>query len=129
AENGVPVFVADIKGDMGGFASAGERNKGLIKHCLNIGTVVPDMRSYGVEWLCPYGLAGKRASVPLSRVNVDSLASSIQASKAQSTVLDIVMHAAGEHGQTVDTPQCLGSWINYIKGRQDEFQSRYGGMM
>lgn len=83
ADNGIPCFVGDIKGDLGGFASAGELNKGLISHCKNIGASIPESKKYNVQWLCPFGNNGLPVHLPIDKAGPTLLGSVLDISNAQ----------------------------------------------
>lgn len=126
--NGVPCFIGDVKGDLGGFASKGDASQELISRCHQIGADVPDVRSYPVQWWCPWGENGNYASIPLSRVSSEVIASIIGASQTQLEVLDIVFQVAREYGWSHDEPHQVRDIINWIVENRSQLSLIYGGL-
>lgn len=95
---GVPVFAADIKGDLSGLATAGEESEKLLSRT----------RSVGQEWRATafpveyYALGGQGAGIPI-RVTVTSfgpllLSRVLGLNDTQESSLGLVFHYADKHG-------------------------------
>ncbi len=64
SEIGVPVFMADVKGDLTGIAQAGTASEKLLTRLKNIG--VNDWQPHAIRWWCGISLARKGHPVRLN---------------------------------------------------------------
>ena len=55
SDMGVPVFVADIKGDLSGMCQAGKENKHIIRSITNMGIEGFEYKPYPVQFWDVYG--------------------------------------------------------------------------
>jgi hypothetical protein len=111
---GVPVFLADIKGDVSGMAVAGQPSEKLTARTASIGQ---DWKptAYPVEF---YALGGKGTGIPV-RATVTSfgpilLSKVLDLSDVQSSSLNLVFHFADKNGLPLLDIKDLRSVIQYL---------------
>jgi DNA helicase HerA-like ATPase len=111
---GVPVFLADIKGDVSGMAVAGQPSEKLAARTASVGQ---DWKptSYPVEF---YALGGKGTGIPV-RATVTSfgpilLSKVLDLSDVQTSSLNLVFHFADKNGLPLLDIKDLRSVIQYL---------------
>ncbi|MEV2265655.1 helicase HerA-like domain-containing protein [Nonomuraea africana] len=119
SEQGVPVFLADIKGDLSGMASPGESSEGLLKRTAGIGQ----------DWsgvACPvefYALGGMGEGVPLratmTAFGPTLLAKVLELNETQESSLGLVFHFADTNGLPLLDMKDLRAVIQYLIDNPD----------
>jgi uncharacterized protein len=128
AAQGVPVFAADIKGDLSGIASPGVSNDKLAARCQSIGQ----------EWQATatpteyFTLGGLGTGVPI-RASVDSfgpllLSKVLGLNETQESSLSLVFHYAREANQPLVDLGDLRSVLIYLTGDGKEALKKLGGL-
>ncbi len=113
-ENGVPVFLADIKGDLSGMATAGEPNDRITSRSADVGMEWQGT-AYPVEF---YALGGEGTGVPV-RASVSTfgptlLAKVLGLNDTQESSLGLVFHFADTKGLWLDTIADLRAVVQYL---------------
>ncbi|GAA4210701.1 helicase HerA-like domain-containing protein [Actinocatenispora rupis] len=114
AAAGVPVFLADVKGDLSGIAEPGEANAKLTARAESIGQ---DWRPAGTPGEY-YSLGGRGTGVPV-RVTVTAfgpllLSRVLDLNEVQESSLSMVFHFADEHGLPLLDLKDLRSVVTYL---------------
>jgi DNA helicase HerA-like ATPase len=115
---GVPVFLADVKGDLSGIAQPGVDNPKITARA----------RSIGQQWApagAPaeyYSLGGRGKGIPI-RVTISSfgpllLSRVLDLNEVQESSLSLVFHFADEHGLPLLDLKDLRSVVTYLTGEQ-----------
>ena len=128
SERGVPVFVADVKGDIAGLAKPGNQEKmgqrALTK--FNDGNFTVD----GFP-ICVWDVFGEKG-LPLRTTIEDMgpvlLSRLMELSDIQSDVLNIVFHIAEDNKVEINTIEDLRKLITYINKAKDDYVAKYGNM-
>ena len=111
---GVPVFLADIKGDLSGMAVAGEPNPKIEERCASMG-LAWEPKGYPVEFL---SLGGMGQGVPI-RTSVTSFGPVLMSkvlglNATQESSLGLVFHYADQRGLLLDDLKDLREVISYL---------------
>ena len=111
---GVPVFAADIKGDLSGVASEGTSNEGLLKRTKSIGQDW-QATAFPTEF---YSLGGRGSGVPI-RATVSSfgplmLAKVLGLNDTQESSLGLVFHYADQQGLPLVNLDDVRSLLQYL---------------
>ena len=122
AAQGVPVFLADIKGDLSGMAVPGEPNPKIEERCASMG-LAWDPKGYPVEFL---SLGGMGQGVPI-RTSVTSFGPVLMSkvlglNATQESSLGLVFHYADQRGLLLDDLKDLReviSFLNSDEGKDD----------
>lgn len=116
AAQGVPVFLADVKGDLSGMATAGQANDKVTARTTDIGmTWTPT--AYPVEF---YALGGEGQGIPV-RATVSTfgptlLAKVLGLNDTQESSLGLVFHYADKKGLWLDTIADLRAVVQFLTG-------------
>jgi uncharacterized protein len=114
ASHGVPVFLADIKGDLSGLASPGQPNDKITSRAAEVGQ---DWQPAGrpVQF---YALGGQGAGIPLratmTAFGPTLLAKVLALNEVQESSLGLVFHFADENGLSLLDLKDLRAVIQYL---------------
>ena len=127
---GVPVFLADMKGDISGLAKVGSDNDFITNNRQKYGLDEKgfNFKQYPVEFWDLFGQKGLPIRVTLSEMGPVLLAKILNLSEAQSGVLNIVFRVADEHSLPIIDLKDLKSMINYVVENKGQFESEYGAI-
>ena len=127
---GVPVFLADMKGDISGLAKIGSGNDFITKNREKYGLDEKgfNFKEYPVEFWDLFGEKGLPVRVTLSEMGPVLLSKILNLSEAQSGVLNIVFKVADEHSLPIIDLKDLKSMINYVVENKAQFESEYGAI-
>ncbi|MDO5633785.1 MAG: DUF853 family protein [Micrococcus sp.] len=114
SENGVPVFLADIKGDLSGLATPGEPSEKLLERTASVG-MDWQPTAFPVEFLA---LGGDGVGVPV-RATIDSfgpllLARVMGLNETQETSLQLMFHWADQRELPLDDLKDLKAVVSYL---------------
>lgn len=123
---GVPVFCADIKGDLSGVAAIGEFKDFLDKRAKDIGFTDYDFQQFPVIFWDLYGEKGHRVRTTLTEMGPLLLARLINASDAQEGVLNIAFKIADEGGLPLLDLKDLQAMLNYMGENAQEISTKFG---
>ena len=127
---GVPVFLADMKGDVSGLAKVGSGNDFITKNREKYGLDAKGFKfkEYPVEFWDLFGEKGLPIRVTLSEMGPVLLSKILNLSEAQAGVLNIIFRVADEHSLPIIDLKDLKSMINYVVENKDQFESQYGAI-
>jgi DNA helicase HerA-like ATPase len=114
SDAGVPVFLADIKGDLSGLTVAGEPSDGLLARAASVGQEWR-ARAFPVEF---YSLGGRGAGIPIRTTVTDFgpllLAKVLGLNATQESSLALVFHWADSQGLDLLDLADLRSTVTYL---------------
>jgi DNA helicase HerA-like ATPase len=125
---GVPVFMADVKGDLSGVAREGVGSEKLLERLNNIG--VTDWRPAGnpvVVWDI-FGEKGHPVRATVSDLGPLLLARLLDLNEVQSGVLNIIFRIADDQGLLLLDFKDLRAITQYIGDNAKSFQNQYGNI-
>ncbi|MCK7594125.1 helicase HerA-like domain-containing protein [Pseudomarimonas salicorniae] len=123
---GVPVFLADVKGDLSGLAAAGQHSEKLQARLDTIG--IPDWRpepSPVVFWDL-YGRLGHPLRTTVTEMGPTLLARVLELNDTQSGVLEIAFRLADDNGWLLLDLDDLRSLLGFIAEERKMVSERYG---
>ena len=126
SDMGVPVFLADMKGDISGLAKIGEMNDNLAKRIEGIDSF--KLKSYPVEFWDLFGQKGLPIRVTLSEMGPVLLSKILNLTEAQTGVLNIVFKVADDESLLIIDIKDLKSMINYVVENKDVYEPQYGAI-
>ena len=113
-EQGVPVFLADIKGDLSGMATAGESNEKLLERSADVGLEWAPT-AYPAEF---FSLGGQGKGIPIrasvSQFGPTLLAKVLGLNQTQESSLQLIFHYADSKGLWLDTLEDLRAVIQFL---------------
>ncbi|MDU7257104.1 MAG: helicase HerA-like domain-containing protein [Escherichia coli] len=128
SEIGVPVFMADVKGDLTGVAQAGTVSEKLLARLKNIG--VNDWQPHAnpvVVWDI-FGEKGHPVRATVSDLGPLLLARLLNLNDVQSGVLNIIFRIADDQGLLLLDFKDLRAITQYIGDNAKSFQNQYGNI-
>jgi len=123
---GVPVFLADVKGDLAGLSQAGGQNPKVNERIKTL-----DLKDFGFE-PCPavfwdvYGQKGHPARTTISEMGPLLLSRLLNLNEVQSGVLSLVFKIADDDGLLLLDLKDLRSMLQYAGDHASEFTTEYG---
>ena len=125
---GVPVFCADVKGDLAGIASAGETKDFLEKRADMIGLSPYEYRATPTVFWDLFGEKGHRVRTTMTEMGPLLLSRLMDASDAQEGVLNIAFKIADEHGLALLDMKDLRAMLAYMSDQATALSSIYGNI-
>ncbi len=123
---GVPVFCADVKGDLSGIAAIGEAKDFLLKRAEQIGFSEYDVEQFPVIFWDLYGEKGHRVRTTMSEMGPLLLSRLMNASDAQEGVLNIAFKLADEGGLPLLDLKDLRALLTYMGENAGELSAKFG---
>lgn len=125
---GVPVFCADVKGDLSGIAAIGEYKDFLEKRANTIGLDPYEFQEFPVIFWDLFGEKGHRVRTTLTEMGPLLLARLMDMTDAQEGVLNIAFKIADEGGMTLLDLKDLQAMLSYMGEHSKELSSTYGNV-
>ncbi|MFD1033586.1 helicase HerA-like domain-containing protein [Sphingomonas hankookensis] len=129
---GVPVFVADVKGDLSGIAMAGSAtakpHAAFAERAAAIGDNDWQYRDTPVVFWDLFGEAGHPIRATVSEMGPLLLARMLNLNDVQEGVLNIAFHVADEDGLLLLDLDDLQAMLAHCAERADELTTRYGNV-
>ena len=125
---GVPVFVADIKGDVAGLANEGDSAKIAKRAKERFGIDDFEFKGYPVCFWDIYGKKGLPVRTTIHDMGAPLLSRLMELSDVQSDVLNIIFHIAEDNDIDLFTIDNLRETIRYISENREDFTAKYGTM-
>jgi len=124
---GVPVFAADIKGDLSGIAAPGEAKDFLVKRAQEVGLAYePD--NFPVIFWDLFGEQGHPVRATVSEMGPLLLARLMGLNDTQEGVLNIVFRVADEQGLLLLDLKDLRAVLTFVVENAAEIGPRYGNV-
>lgn len=123
---GVPVFLADVKGDVAGLAAAGTMNEKIQQRLALMGN--PDYRneSNPVVFWDIYGKLGHPVRTTVSEMGPTLLGRILELNDTQAGVLDIVFKLADDRGLLLLDLEDLRALLGLVAEERKDISTSYG---
>ena len=123
---GVPVFAADIKGDLSGVSQAGTAGPKIAERIKQLG--LKDFAFLGspVTFWDIYGEQGHPVRTTVSDMGPLLLSRMFNLNEIQSSVLSLVFKIADDNGLLLLDTKDLRSMLQFVGDNQDQFTTGYG---
>ena len=130
SEMGVPVFLADVKGDLAGIYAPGTESEDMNARIARFGLAEHgfSFQGYPVTLWDIYGEKGMPLRTTVSEMGPLLMARILQLNDLQSDILSIVYRIADERNLLLIDLKDLKSMLNYVKDHAKEFEEEYGRM-
>ncbi len=124
---GVPVFAADVKGDLSGIAVAGEAKEAFVKRCTDMGlTYQPD--EFPVVFWDVFGQQGHPVRATASEMGPVLLSRIMDLNDAQEGVLNIAFRVADEQGLALLDLKDLRAILQFVSDNAATLRTQYGNV-
>ena len=125
---GVPVFMADVKGDLGGSALPGEMNENVSKRVKDLKLSDFEVKGYPVRFWDVYREKGHPIKASISGIGPNILSIMLGLSEAQEGVLDIVFKIAEDEKLILDDLKDIKSLLQYVADNKKDYINKYGNI-
>jgi DNA helicase HerA-like ATPase len=125
---GVPVFCADVKGDLSGIAMMGAMEDFLVKRAAQVRLEPYEPQEFPVIFWDLFGEQGHPIRATVSEMGPLLLSRLMNLTEAQEGVMNIAFRIADEEGLLLLDMKDLQSLLANIAGRADEIGARYGNV-
>ncbi|MDO9417232.1 helicase HerA-like C-terminal domain-containing protein [Pararhizobium sp.] len=123
---GVPVFCADVKGDLSGIGAMGEPKDFLQKRATEIGLDPYEFQEFPVIFWDLYGEKGHRVRTTMTEMGPLLLSRLMNATDAQEGVLNIAFKIADQGQLPLLDLKDLQSLLNYMGENATELSNKFG---
>src|SRR4051812_6068314 len=124
---GVPVFAADIKGDLSGIAALGEAKDALVKRAKDLGFEYQPDEFSTVFWDV-FGAQGHPVRATISEMGPLLLSRMMDLNDTQEGVLNIAFRVADEQGLLLLDLKDLRAMLGHIAEHAGELTTQYGNV-
>ncbi len=125
---GVPVFMADVKGDLSGVAAAGVASAKLKERVTQLGVEMPGFAACPAEFWDVFGTAGHPVRATISDMGPLLLARLLNLNDTQAGVLQLVFRIADDNGLLLLDLKDLRAVIQYVGDNAKQFTTEYGNV-
>ncbi len=125
---GVPVFLADVKGDLSGLARPGGRSAAVAERVARLGLDTVTPAAYPVTFWDVYQKTGIPLRATVADVGPILLARMLDLNETQAGVLAIAFRIADENGWLLLDLNDLRSMLAHVAEERAEIQLRYGNV-
>src|SRR5918998_4047756 len=122
---GVPVFAADIKGDLSGVAAPGEGKKPFVERAKEIGIEYTPDRFPVVFWDL-FGEQGHPIRATVSEMGPLLIARLLELNDTQEGVLNVAFRVADDNHWPVIDLKDLRALLNFVAENAQEISAKYG---
>jgi uncharacterized protein len=128
SDGGVPVFLADIKGDLSGLAAVGGDHPKVRERAAQFGLGDDFYRSYPVTFWDLFGEAGHPVRTTVSEMGPQLLARILGLNETQQGVLNLIFKVADDQGLLLLDLKDLRAMATFVADHAAEFRTRYGNV-
>jgi len=123
---GVPVFIADVKGDVAGLALAGTANEKIQQRVAQLGLTDYQTEASPVVFWDLYGKLGHPVRTTVSEIGPTLLSRMLELNDTQTGVLEIVFKLADDQGLLLLDLDDLRSLLGFVAEHHKEVSKEYG---
>ena len=128
SDMGVPVFLADIKGDLSGMCQPGTETKHIRRSIDAMGLGDFRYKSYPVTFWDVYGKKGLNVRTTVSEMGPELLARLLGLNETQTGILRIVFRIADDKGLMLIDLKDLRSMVEHVGSNAKEYKLTYGNI-
>lgn len=128
SDAGVPVFLADVKGDLAGTAVKGDINENIQKRLDKIKVKDFEAKSFPVRFWDLFGENGHPLRATVESVGPEVLSIMLGLSEAQEGNLAIAFAIAKDENLALIDLKDLRAVLQYVSENKDKFSTKYGNV-
>jgi len=125
---GVPVFLADVKGDLASICAAGSMNPKLQERISSLGIESIAFQGFPTTFWDIFGKAGHPVRTTISDMGPLLLSRLLDLNPTQAGVLNIIFKIADDQGILLLDLKDLKAMLKYIGDNSTEFTTEYGNI-
>ncbi|HEV8592040.1 MAG TPA: helicase HerA-like domain-containing protein [Pyrinomonadaceae bacterium] len=128
SQRGVPVFMADIKGDLTGISQPGGGNQKIDDRNKQLGIQNPQFEGCSVTLWDVFQKQGHPLRATISEMGPLMISRLLQLNETQEGVLTIAFKAADENGLLLLDLKDLNSLLSWVDENSEELSKKYGNV-
>jgi hypothetical protein len=125
---GVPVFMADVKGDLTGIAKAGQASPKMAERLQKLGLPEPKWQGYPVTLWDVWGEQGHPVRATVSDMGPLLIARLLGLNDTQEGVLSIVFRVADDNGLLLLDLKDLRAMVQFVGDNAAQVKTQYGNV-
>jgi len=125
---GVPVFMADVKGDLAGLSQAGGNSPKIVERAKQLGISDFKGEACPVVFWDVFGENGHPVRATVSEMGPLLLGRLLSLNDTQEGVLNMVFKIADESGLLLLDLKDLRAMVQYVADHADQFKTQYGNV-
>jgi uncharacterized protein len=125
---GVPVFMADVKGDLSGISQKGEIGAKMKIRLEQLGWPAPELEAFPVTLWDVFGEKGHPLRATVSDLGPLLLSRMLGLNDTQEGVLHLVFKIADEQGMLLLDAKDLRAMLQYVGDNAKQFTTEYGNI-
>lgn len=130
SDAGVPVFLADVKGDLAGMCRPGEDSADMQERIARFGLAEAGFRyrTYPTEFWDIFGKKGLPLRTTVSEFGPLLFSRLLELNKIQSDLLEIIFRIADEEGLLLLDMKDLKAMVRYVEDNAEVYRDTYGNI-
>ena len=130
SDAGIPVFLADVKGDLAGMSMFGAETDSVKSRVEKMGLAEEgfDFSSYPTTYWDIYGEKGMPLRATISEMGPLLLSRILDLNETQSDILTVIFKIADDEGLLLLDTKDLRSMIQYVSDHSKDYAMEYGNM-
>jgi DNA helicase HerA-like ATPase len=125
---GVPVFMADVKGDLAGIARPGQENPKISERIAKLGIEGFQFAGFPTVFWDLYGQQGHPARTTMSEMGPLLMSRLLNLNETQGGVLNLVFKIADDNGLLLLDLKDLRAMLQYVGDHAAQFKTQYGNV-
>lgn len=128
SDMGVPVFMADIKGDLSGMAQVSDMNKHVTERVEQLKLKDFNAKAYPTRFFDVYGKQGIPVRTTISQMGPELLARIMNLNDTQKGILNIIFKIADDKKLLLIDLKDLRAMLQYVGDHNAEYKTSYGNI-
>ena len=128
SDAGIPVFFADMKGDVGGICRPGEDTEKMRKRAAKFGIDDFKFKAFPTRFWDVFGETGHPVRTTVASMGPALLGRLLGLSDVQSDVVTVVFRICKDEGWDLIDTKDLRAVLQYLSDNKDDYISEYGNM-
>ncbi len=128
SQAGVPVFAADVKGDLSGISQAGKDNPKMIERAAETGPENYSFQGYPTIFWDLFGKKGHPIRTTISEMGPLLLSQLLELNDTQEGVLNIAFTIADDEGLLLLDLKDLRAMLNFVGEHSSTISTKYGNV-
>ena len=128
SKRGIPVFMADVKGDLAAMSQAGANHPKLVERAKELGIADYQGEACPVVFWDVFGEKGHPVRATVSEMGPLLLTKLLELNDTQAGVLNMIFEIADANGLLLLDLKDLRSMLQFVADNADQFKTQYGNV-
>ncbi len=128
SENGIPVFLADVKGDLAGISQKGAEHPKIAERVKMLNLTGHSFREFPVAFWDVFGKSGHPVRTTVSDMVPILMGRLFNLNEVQTGVLTLIFKVADDNGLLLLDLKDLRSMVQYVGDNAAQFTTEYGNI-